>query len=321
MRRISKKFKPPWPLEHFLSISEAIISTWRVVPKRGSIPDISFKVEWKRKLALVSPRKKVARPRASTAQELLQICKGVAVEFEIRKGKRGWWLDVEGIPTLGPSEVKWAGSIVDWIAEGLQPLLPESVEAQLDSLVLAGHSRGGKTAFAVALGYVQTKLKFSVLIGIDPVAGLSKCKICQTLPHILTYEPRSFNLGIPVLVIGTGLGPEPNSFTMMACAPDGVNHEEFYRECRPPCAHFVAKEYGHMDMLDDDIPGIIDGVISKCLCKNGVHPRELMRKTVAGLVVAFLRAYLKAQFEDLEIILKDPGLAPTKLEQVEYVPE
>ncbi|KAL1351542.1 hypothetical protein HN51_015454 [Arachis hypogaea] len=226
-----------------------------------------------------------------------------------------------GIPTLGPSEVKWAGSIVDWIAEGLQPLLPESVEAQLDSLVLAGHSRGGKTAFAVALGYVQTKLKFSVLIGIDPVAGLSKCKICQTLPHILTYEPRSFNLGIPVLVIGTGLGPEPNSFTMMACAPDGVNHEEFYRECRPPCAHFVAKEYGHMDMLDDDIPGIIDGVISKCLCKNGVHPRELMRKTVAGLVVAFLRAYLKAQFEDLEIILKDPGLAPTKLEQVEYVPE
>ena len=56
---------------------------------------------------------------------------------------------------------------MDWIAEHLQSLLPENVQAKLDSIVLAGHSRGGKTAFAVALGYVQTKLKFTVLIGMS----------------------------------------------------------------------------------------------------------------------------------------------------------
>ncbi|RYQ92809.1 hypothetical protein Ahy_B09g099056 isoform B [Arachis hypogaea] len=60
----------------------AIIPTWRVVPTRGSIPDVSFKVEWKRKLALASPRRKVARPRASTAQELLRICRELQGRFE-----------------------------------------------------------------------------------------------------------------------------------------------------------------------------------------------------------------------------------------------
>ncbi|KAK7279661.1 hypothetical protein RJT34_24717 [Clitoria ternatea] len=79
---ISDKFKPPWPLEHFLSVAAAIIPTWRVVPTRGSIPDVSFKVEWKRKLALASPRRKVARPRAATAQELMRICRELQERYE-----------------------------------------------------------------------------------------------------------------------------------------------------------------------------------------------------------------------------------------------
>lgn len=78
---ISDKYKPPWPLEHFLSVAAALIPTWRVVPTRGSIPDVSFKVEWKRKLAMASPRRSVARPRASTAQELLRICREVQSKF------------------------------------------------------------------------------------------------------------------------------------------------------------------------------------------------------------------------------------------------
>ncbi|XP_050887168.1 caffeoylshikimate esterase-like [Lathyrus oleraceus] len=71
---ISGSFKPPWPLEHFLSIAAAIIPTWRVVPTRGSILDASFKEEWKRKLAIASPKSTLARPRVSTALELLRIC-------------------------------------------------------------------------------------------------------------------------------------------------------------------------------------------------------------------------------------------------------
>lgn len=79
---VSDKFKPPWPLEHFLSLAAAVIPTWRVVPTRGSIPDVSFKEEWKRKLAIASPRRTVARPRAATAQELLRICRELQGRFE-----------------------------------------------------------------------------------------------------------------------------------------------------------------------------------------------------------------------------------------------
>ncbi|KAL2227783.1 UNVERIFIED_CONTAM: Monoglyceride lipase [Sesamum indicum] len=78
---ISNKFKPPWPLEHFLSIAAFLVPTWCVVPTRGSLPNVSFKVEWKRKLALASPRRALLRPRASTAQELLRVCREVQGKF------------------------------------------------------------------------------------------------------------------------------------------------------------------------------------------------------------------------------------------------
>ncbi|KAJ1381380.1 Chlorophyllase [Sesbania bispinosa] len=193
-----------------------------------------------------------------------------------------------GLPMLGQLEVEFAGKVANWIAEGLQPELDknieESVQAKLDTLVLSGHSKGGKTAFAVALGYTKTNLNFSALIGIDPVAGPSRCKMCRTLPHILTDEPESFNLNIPVAVIGTGLGPEKANVLTMPCASDGVNHKEFYNECKPPRVHFVTTDYGHMDMLDDDTPGIM-GNMMKCMCKNGTGSKDFMRRTVGGLVL------------------------------------
>ncbi|KAG1361546.1 caffeoylshikimate esterase [Cocos nucifera] len=79
---ISPKFKPPWPLEHLLWVAAAVVPTWRVAVTRGSIPDVSFKVEWKRRLALASPRRTVARPRAATALELLRVCREVQGRYE-----------------------------------------------------------------------------------------------------------------------------------------------------------------------------------------------------------------------------------------------
>jgi len=221
---------------------------------------------------------------------------------------------------FGSDEIKFAGKVVDWLAKGLQPLLPEKVEAKLEKVVLSGHSKGGKTAFSVALGYAKTMQKFSALIGIDPVGRTSKCKATKTPPQILTGVPRSLNLNIPVAVIGTGLGPEPANVLFPPCAPDGENHKEFFNESKPPCAHFVATDYGHMDMLDDETPGTIGTMMSKCMCKNGKGPRDLMRKTVGGLVVAFLRAQLDEQFKDFDAILGDPDLAPARLDDVVYIP-
>ncbi|XP_050211065.1 caffeoylshikimate esterase-like [Mercurialis annua] len=79
---ISAKFKPPWPLEHLLFVVAAVIPTWRVVPTRGSIPDVSFKEGWKRKLATASPRRVVMRPRAATALMMLRVCKELQERFE-----------------------------------------------------------------------------------------------------------------------------------------------------------------------------------------------------------------------------------------------
>ena len=79
---ISQKFKPPWPLEHLLFTVAWLVPTWRVVPTRGSLPMVSFKEEWKRKLALSSPRRPVARPRAATALELLRVSRDLQGRFE-----------------------------------------------------------------------------------------------------------------------------------------------------------------------------------------------------------------------------------------------
>ncbi|KAJ6911110.1 hypothetical protein NC652_021676 [Populus alba x Populus x berolinensis] len=55
-----------------------------------------------------------------------------------------------------------------------------------------GHRRGGKTAFELALDKA------------DPVDGNDKGK--QTPPPVLAYVPRSFDLDMAIMVIGSGLG-------------------------------------------------------------------------------------------------------------------
>lgn len=215
-------------------------------------------------------------------------------------------------------EIKCAGQVADWIVDNIQSLLPENVEPNLSKFVMAGHSRGGKTAFSVALGHAKTKLNIMALVGVDPVAGLNK--YCETCPRILTGQAGSFNLSMPVAIIGTGLGPEKADYCCaMPCAPEGVNHVNFFYESNPPCAYFVAKEYGHMDMLDDDLEGVV-GKLAECMCKNNESgDKDPMRRTVGGLVVAFLRAYLDLQTQDLDAIIDNPRLAPTTLNPSKHI--
>ncbi|XP_043698778.1 caffeoylshikimate esterase-like [Telopea speciosissima] len=79
---VSDKIKPPWPLEHFLSLAAALMPTWQIVPTRGTIVELSFKEEWKRKLAMASPRRSPGRPRAATAKELLRVSSELQGKFE-----------------------------------------------------------------------------------------------------------------------------------------------------------------------------------------------------------------------------------------------
>jgi hypothetical protein len=47
---VNPRFKPPWPLEHLAAA--AVVPMWRVTYTRDNILERSFKVEWKRALAL-----------------------------------------------------------------------------------------------------------------------------------------------------------------------------------------------------------------------------------------------------------------------------
>ncbi|XP_019053171.1 PREDICTED: chlorophyllase-1-like [Nelumbo nucifera] len=212
-------------------------------------------------------------------------------------------------------EICCAALVTNWFSEGLKSVIPGEAQPNLQKLALVGHSRGGKAAFALALGLAPTSLAFSVLIGLDPVAG--KCKGCECPPKILTYQPRSFNLGIPVMVIGTGLGEKRKIKLFCPCAPPQVSHQEFYDESKHPRYHMVTADYGHMDMLDDNCKGIL-GTLSSSLCKSGDGDKDLMRRCVGGIIVAFMREYLEVSTGDLKGILDAPEIAPVKLDPVEY---
>ncbi|KAL6184987.1 hypothetical protein ACLB2K_041122 [Fragaria x ananassa] len=143
-------------------------------------------------------------------------------------------------------EVKSTAAITNWLSEGLRSLLPPHVHANLNKQGLTGHSRG-KVSCALAVGKegITTSLKFSALIGIDPVDGMDKGK--QTPPPVLTYVPHYFDLdGMAVMVIGTGLGEVKRNPLFPACAPKGVSHEDFFNEFRKPACYFVAKDYGRV---------------------------------------------------------------------------
>lgn len=222
-------------------------------------------------------------------------------------------LSVQLYTVAGPDaseEINATAAVMNWLPTALRQHLPPHVNPNLTKIALAGHSRGGKTSFALAL---QKSSKLSALIGLDPVDGTGSGK--QTHPPVLKYIPQSFDLGIPVLVIGSGLGELKRNPLFPPCAPKGINHEEFFKECRSPAYHFVVKDYGHLDLLDDETGGI-RGKVSYCLCKNG-ESREPMRRFVGGAVVAFLKSRLNGEEGDLKAIEDGDLILPVHLQTSE----
>ncbi|KAK6138350.1 hypothetical protein DH2020_027934 [Rehmannia glutinosa] len=219
-----------------------------------------------------------------------------------------------GIPWISMTEeIKKAALVTEWLSTGLPVVLPEKVTRDIQNLALSGHSRGGKTAFALALASNPTTPKFKALIGIDPVAGPSISD--RPPPKILQYIPRSFDMSIPVSVIGTGYGNQPLGVSPPPAA-DGVNSSEFFNESKPPSCYFLARDYGHCDMLDDTLD---DWIVRRV--RSGKGSKDLMRKSVGGIVVAFLKSYLGGDEDDLNAIVDDPSIAPITLDPVIYVKE
>ncbi|WCJ21569.1 chlorophyllase 1 [Euphorbia peplus] len=224
-------------------------------------------------------------------------------------------------PVSGTEEIEIAANVANWLAESLDSVLPSGTTANLKELTIGGHGRGGKTAFALALGHspVSLSVQFAALLGLDPVAGGSKDN--EDNPKILTYVPQSFDLSIPIMVIGTGYGNHTNwCLVCPVCAPNDMNHVEFYKESKPPASHIVISDYGHVDMLDDGLEDIM-GWVTNMKCKKGEGPKDPVRTTVAGTIVAFLNAYFGGFDTDYMLILHKSGVTPVTIDEPEFVDE
>ena len=214
------------------------------------------------------------------------------------------------------AEIADACKVLDWLPGNLSGAISAKSPASPDfsQMVIAGHSRGGKVAFGVALGVSPSSLQYSALVAIDPVDGTTDGT--QTKPPILTYKEHSFNLPFPTLVIGSGLGSQKKGLVIPPCAPAKVGHRVFFNDSGAPAYHFVPTAYGHMDFLDDQTDGVL-GAATYVICKNGPD-RQPERTFAGGAIVAFLNATLRSNFDDLDDLLQNPSHANTAIEKPEW---
>ncbi len=172
-----------------------------------------------------------------------------------------------GSPTAADEAVA-AAEIIAWL--GAPSDSPAHAVGRMDLLAMAGHSRGGKVAWAVAAAGVDS---LRAIAFVDPVDGAGGPLGNQ--PRVLE-QPLPANL--PVLAIGTELGG--------ACAPAGDNHEQFYAAASAPAWHVIALNVGHGDVLDEP-----DARAAALVCASG-SDRAGMRRLTAGLMVALFKAAL-----------------------------
>ncbi|KAH8972774.1 hypothetical protein BDL97_01G009400 [Sphagnum fallax] len=177
-------------------------------------------------------------------------------------------------------EISDAIDVLKWIQANLESTLslefPET-KPDLSKLALVGHSRGGKVVFG--MGKNGTIPNVSTIVGLDPVDGDANGN--QTPPGILTFSENSLNLGVPTLIVGSGLGP----FGFPPCAPGNVSHKQFFFDLSEPVFHFVAKDYGHNDFLDDVVCEL-----TRLICPGTLGSRMPMQLFSGGVVAAFLQA-------------------------------
>ncbi|KAG0588942.1 hypothetical protein KC19_2G280400 [Ceratodon purpureus] len=192
------------------------------------------------------------------------------------------------------TEMEHARGILDWLKGGFIASIPNRYKKKYanhrpnwEKVALAGHSRGGMVAFGLALNPATNKgaQKYSAIIVLDPVDAVQ-----GAYPSILpSYETNGMDLGVPTLIVGTGLGPKVK-FLGQACAPSDKGHEVFYNNVSPPSYHFVAPLQGHMDFAQDC--GFLDFFATRCFpvcASGGTSSRKRMQQFAGGITVAFLK--------------------------------
>lgn len=136
-------------------------------------------------------------------------------------------------------------------------------EFEPTELWLAGHSRGGQTAWGAA----ESTNPDGVAV-LDPVDGSGPRPKAQKV----TSLPAAFSARS--LIVGAGLGER--------CAPAGFNHERFAAVAPPDTTHVLMPTMGHADLLDNPMRRA-----ARWLCPGSDDP-DLERLTLARIVAAFV---------------------------------
>ena len=186
--------------------------------------------------------------------------------------------------------------IISWVQDNIQSIVPVNADATL--LGLSGHSRGGQTAYRMAL---QAPDKIQALCGVDPVDGLVIFGQELAITGPLTFD-------IPTYVLGTGLGPVPvtGGAIELACAPADIGYQHFFDASPIPSWLSVATENGHTDMLDE--ADLCPNGVCSTFCPGGPD-RDGMRAFTAGTLAAFFSGALQGNKQALTV-LTDTDAAP-----------
>jgi len=188
-----------------------------------------------------------------------------------------------GNPTAA-AEAERAADVLEWVSANLDRVTGFPVRT--DRLGIAGHSRGGKVAWLLA---VADPTRFLAIAGLDPVDGAG-----GPLGNQSRVVQGPFSFSLPALIVGTELAG--------SCAPAGDNHIQFYQASQPPAWHVVALNHGHGDMLDE-----ADATAAAIFCSSGPD-RAGMRRLTAGLLVALFRAALQGDAAAYEYLSGRQGV-------------
>jgi hypothetical protein len=178
--------------------------------------------------------------------------------------------------------------IIDWCHNKLNTflLLNKNYNNYNNNLVLSAHSCSNQAVINSL--YRDSNLPVNTIILIDPVDGDTKFNKNK----VIDCKLNKLQINKPVLVISNGLSNIRglNYEWWPICAPDTISYEHFYNgiETSKKKILLKAEEFGHIDILDDEIVKLASFVnICKTFTKNNHNSYKLYRDWLCNSIINF----------------------------------
>lgn len=165
--------------------------------------------------------------------------------------------------------------------------------ADPESLMLGGHSRGGKISFLTATADARP----DAIFGIDPVDSAGGPG-AQPGPDNPSVAPELMPLVLaPMTIVG-----ETTNATggFMSCAPQDENFQQYFGAATAPAASIEFLTANHMSFLDNPNCGFTCSA-----CPSGTDDPSVTRRMTQGYMVAFAEWQLRGRAGYREYLVGD----------------